>query len=554
MTYRWMIAMSMMVLSVGHGWAAPIPVVKYEAPTVKMQLGSPAKLLAFLESASNSDVPRGGGGSGPITPQIREMLSEKQLAKLAKGKPIGVALYLRDKAEETSMFIAVPFTSEKAGVEFLEGCNLRIETDKANAGLSFLIPPGKEANKMFRISFAGDTAFIGINAKPEAFGGTKLPPYSFIVDEKNTADVWLEANLALVPESNVKWLTDNLNGAKQSVAQMQANPAGGMPKEFPTFAATWLGWMTRNLEAIQIQAETVSIAIAIDDKTLNNTWTCTVKPKAKSELAASIAKHPASEGRFDQLLTEKIVVGKSLSITGTPKDTGKQTVEMVLWQFDQGIRMIPNVPVQNLCTLASDQLKAQAAADKVDFAVALHDANSKGQFSGIMALAIPDPANLEKTWKAGVADWAKEDKELVKLDAEKIGEVNVHTITYKTVPKEIAETFGKEVVIRIGFGAKAMFLAVGPDGGKLIETAAALKTKPSRVMALDYHNGRLKTFAAKLGMPVEQLSTLDRMFGKSDGKLPFYDVIVTPGETLVVMLKQNRLGIMSIFSGFFGIH
>jgi hypothetical protein len=46
MTCRWLLAMSMMVLSVGLGWAAPIPVVKYEAPTVKL----PAKLLSFLES------------------------------------------------------------------------------------------------------------------------------------------------------------------------------------------------------------------------------------------------------------------------------------------------------------------------------------------------------------------------------------------------------------------------------------------------------------------------------------------------------------------------
>jgi hypothetical protein len=479
------------------------------------------------------------------------MLSEKQLAKLAKGKPIGVALYLRDKAEETSVFIAIPFTSEKDGVAFLEACNMRVEADKANAGLSFLIPAGREANENYRIKFAGDIAFIGVNAKVEAFGGTKLPPYSAIVDEKNTADIYVEANLALMPESNIKWLTDSLNGAKQSVAQLQANPAGGMPKEFPPFASTWLEWMTRNIEAMQTQAETLSIAVNLDEKTLNNTWTVTVKPKAKSELATSIAKHPASEGRFDQLLTEKIVVGKSLSITGTPKDTGKNSVEMVLWQLDQGAKMIPLLPVQNLCTLASDQLKMQAAADKVDFAAALHDANEKGQFSGILALAIPDAATLEKTWKAGVAEWAKEDKELLKLDAEKIGEVNVHTLTYKTVSKEIADTLGKEVVIRIGFGAKAMFLAVGPDGGKLIEAAAALKTKLSRVLALEYHNGRLKVFASKLGMPVNELNSLDAFFGKGDGrKLPFFELTVTPGETLVVTWKQNRMGILQIFGGF----
>ncbi len=538
-----------MVMSIGLGWAAPIPVVKYEQPTVKGQIASPAKLLSYFEASTNPEGNRGG-----VNQRIKEILSEKQLAKLAKGKPIGVAMYLREKAEETSLFVTVPFTSEKDGIAFIETAGFKLEADKNNAGLSYLVPIGRQdVNEMYRIKFVSDIAFIGINVKPEAFAANKLLPYTAIVDEKNSADIFVEATPALVPKSGVDWLKSIFGKGKQSVAQMQANP-GGMPKEFPDFATNWLDWMTRNLEALHTQADTVSIAINVDEKTLNNSLAMTVKPKAKSELATSIAKHPVSEGRFHQLLTDKIVVGKSLSITGTPKDLGKNTIELILWQIDQGKTMIPVLPVRDLCSLASDQLKAQAAIDKVDFAVALNDANDNGLFTGIVALAVPDPANLEKTWKTAVADWAKEDKDLVKLDAEKIGDVNIHTITYKTVSKEIADTLGKEVVIRIGFGAKAMFMTVGPDGGKLIETAAALKSKPSRVMGLDYHNGRLKVFASKLGMPAGELTSIDVFFGKGDGgKLPFFDLSVTPGETLVVTWKQNRMGILQIFGGLFSM-
>ena len=74
MTYRCLIALLMMILSVGLVCAAPIPVVKYEQPTMKMQLSSPAKLLAFLESATGSDGPRGGGMLSVI-PKFKEMFT-----------------------------------------------------------------------------------------------------------------------------------------------------------------------------------------------------------------------------------------------------------------------------------------------------------------------------------------------------------------------------------------------------------------------------------------------------------------------------------------------
>jgi hypothetical protein len=553
MTCRWWMAALVLVLTLGHGVAAPIPVVKFEQPTMKFQASNPAKIVSFLELSMSNNGPQRIGGDdqgGPFNSTVKKMLGEKQLALLAKGKPLGGALYLREKAEETSVVVVLPFTSEKDGVAFLETCDFRVEADKTNGGMSYLVPAGKDASEMLRIRFNDDIAYIGINIKPEAFAANKLIPYSALVDEKSKADLSMQLTPGSVPANHIEYVTGQLGKAKQYFTQLATNAGLGAQGQFiADFGTGWMDWASRTSVALHSQAEVMTLTVNIDEKSLTNQWAMTVVPKAKSELAAVIGKHAKCEGRFHQLLTEKVVVGKSVSITALGKELAKPTMGIIFLQLDQGILQIPQPSVQNLVKLIRDQLSNQLATDKADFSVTVHEGSTKGEFAGLVALAVDDPANLEKTWKASVADWMKEESDRVKFDAEKIGEVNVHTITFKEVPKTAEDILGKEVVIRVGFGAKAMFVAVGNDGKKWIETAAALKAKLAPSASIEYHNGRLKTFAAKLGMPVDQLGELDRMFGKADGKLPFYELDVVSGETLVVTWKQNRMGLLQLFGG-----
>jgi hypothetical protein len=525
--------------------AAPVPLpAKYDPPSAIGQTVSVQKLLEHVTGTMKAFSPDSADG---FEKGLADLLGEKGWAGLDAKKPVGLYAYLKPKLDESYVVFAVPITKEKEAIDLLERLGAGLE-EEANAKGVYavhwrgVLPPGATA----RVRFHDGHAYLGLNADAAALAPAKLLPVSSLVDDKETAP----AVVTLFPGRLPNELKEIMDGwwasGKAGLDQMEERAQPGMPKGFPAFAKACVGWADGNTAALFKDAETFTLRLNYDPKTVDAAAVMTVVPKAKSALAADIEKLKPAQGRFHQLVTKDAVGGVWLRVGGAfPKEVRAKAGPFL---SDWIGLMSAGEEVQPLLAELGKAVNKSVTEGNGDAGVALLAADKSGAHTAILAVAVADPAALEKVARKMAADLPKEAQGMIKLDAEKAGELSVHTFA---VPEEsgLEGVFGKKTVVRLAFGKDAVYLAIGPDGLEQIKRAAALKPADAKQFDLVVNPAKVHKLVTDLGGGGG--NWLDAMLGKEDGLRSYCGVEVKGGKELTITYTQHRLGLL--FGAFFAL-
>lgn len=533
--------------------AAPVPVpAKYDPPTAVGQVASVQTVLDTVNGYVKAFSPDSADG---VAKGLADLLGEKGWAGVDTKKPVGLFSYVKPKLEDSYVVLVVPVTTEKEAIDLLHRLGLGVEEEAKAKGVYALQWRGVlPENTPTRMRFHDGHAYIGLNADPDELAPAKLLPVNSLVDEKETALAAVTLHPGRTP-SELKEVMDGWWAAgKAGLDQLENQPQRGMPKGFPAFAKACVGWVDANSAALFKDADAVRVRLTADPKTVESAIEVTVTPKAKSTLAADIEKLAAPvPGRFHQLVTKDATGGLTATLgTGTPKEV-RQTAGQFLADWIDLYAAAGGEDIQPLFTALGQAVKQMLADGKTDAGFALLGPDKSSNYTLVAAAAVADPAAIEKTVRKMVKDAPKEVQDLVKLDAEKVGEMSVHTLTVPEGAEWVEKMFGKKAVLRLAFGKDAVYVSFGPDGLAQLKRATELKPTDGKrfdiVMNPAKLNKLLEDLTGGLGGGGEG-GMIAMLIGKEEGLRSWTGVDVKGGKELKVTISQHRTGLLVGFLGF----
>ncbi len=534
-----------LLLSAGPLLAAPVPLpAKYDPPTAVGQVASVQAVLDTVMGYVRAFSPE---TADQMQTGLAAQLGEKGWAGVDLKKPVGMFTYLKPKLEDSYIVFVVPIGKEKDALELLERLGVGAEEEPKAKGVYRLRVRGllPEVTPT-RMRFHDGHAYIGLNADADELDVTKLLPVGSLIDESEKAP----AAATFYPARAPKELKELFDGwwasGKASLDQLENNPPRDMPRNFPAFGKAALGWLDGNSAALFKDGESVRVRLTPDPKTTDSKIELVVTPKAKSPLAADIEKLTPTPGRFHQLVTKDAVGGLWLTVgPNFPKEVREKGGPFVA---DLIGMLVPGAPeeVQPVLTAVSDGLSKAVADGKADAGVALLGPDKNDAHTLIGAVAMADPSGLEKAVRKAVKDAPKEVQEMFKLDAEKAGEMAVHTFTIPEGAEWLEKVIGKKGVVRLAFGKDAVYFAAGPDGLEQIKRAAALKATDGKRFDIVTNPKKLNKLIADLGGGGggPGFNPLDMFVGKEDGLRSFFGIDAKGGKELTVTYTQHRMGLM----------
>jgi hypothetical protein len=521
--------------------AAPVPIpgAKYEPPTAIGQLVSGQRLLDEIKGFAKVISPELADG---FDKEMAKLLGEKGLAGIDLKKPAGMFAYIKPKLEHSYIVFVIPTTGEKEAIDLIDRFQFGVEEEKAQKGLYRLRKRSVIAEEVpVRVKFHDNHAYLAINADADELEAAKLIPIAGLVDEKEKAPLAATVFINRVPKELKDLAEGVLIEGRRSLAQLDQRRPPDMPASFPPLFKEVLDWAERNWGAMVTEGETLTFRLKGDAKTGEYTTDFSLAPKAKTQLATDIAAVKRANGRFHQLTTKDALGGAWFTLPVPPKDFREKAATFAGDMIRMGQKEAGEPFEVVLVELAK---AAETALNKGEFdaGLAVMGPDKDGLYTGVAALGLADPAALEKAVKDTVKGLPKEVQELVKLDAEKAGDLNVHVITFPEVPEEIQKLIGKKPEIRVAFGNGAVYAAAGPGGLEQIKRAMALKPADVRALDIQVNPAKLNKLLGDVVPQPQVTQMFEQFLGKDDTLRSQFSVDISGGKELTVSWNQFRLG------------
>jgi hypothetical protein len=541
------LALGLLVLTAAPAVAAPVPQAgaKYDPPTAVGQLLSGQRLLDEIKGFAQSIDPRLGD---EFDKGIADALGEKGFAGVDLKKPVGLFAYIKPKLEHSYLAFAVPVTSEKEALDLLDRLQFAVEEEKGQKGLYRLRKRGFiEEEVPVRVKFHDGHAYLAVNADADELDVAKLIPIKALVDDKEKAPLAATVYVSRVPKELIDMAGGLLAEGRRGMAQLEQQAPKDMPQGFPAFGKECLDWAERNWAAMIADGETLTFRLNAEHKSGAFDTSLSLTPKAGSKLATDVAAIKKGSGRFHQLTTKDAVGGAWISPPALPKGIGEKGGKFL----SDWINLAANAagePAQPVLEELARQVDGVLAKGQIDSGLAVFGPDKDSLYTGVLAIGLSDAAALEKVVKDTVKGLPKEVQGLVKLDAEKAGDLSVHVVTLPEVPQEVQKLIGQKAEIRVAFGAGAAFVAAGPGGLEQIKRAAGLKAAEAKGFDVQVNAAKVKKMTAHL-IPDEGARVFDMTLGQEDKLRSLYGVDITGGKELTISWSQYQLG---LFFGFFG--
>jgi hypothetical protein len=167
---------------------------------------------------------------------------------------------------------------------------------------------------------------------------------------------------------------------------------------------------------------------------------------------------------------------------------------------------------------------------------------------------LKDTAALEKSLKAALKVAPKEVAEMIKVDAFKVGAINVHSVAVgDKLPPEAQKIFSK-ASIYLALTPNAVFVTFGAQGEAMMKDVLTQKLapKPAPLLQADISGKRMMPLLKSAGVPLdgESGAVLEKL-GKMD-RISVYTVKLEGGDKLSVRYEMGLVPILSLMVTRFG--
>lgn len=480
---------------------------------------------------------------------IKQKLGAKGFAGLDLGRPVLGYVHVPADPTKTVGVLVVPVTDEKAFLGFFE--RLTGAAPKAEAGGLYTVPaPGPEAKIGLR--FSDGHAYLAAGAADadpaKVLAPDQIVPTAKLFDPADASHFAVRVHFDRLPP-------DLLGKAEQMLAEAK-KAVGMVPGPFGAPEMVIMGsW--GELAGLMLGAgkdtKEAALRLSLEPGTVELKTEFTMVPKAGTPLAKDVAERKAVTSRFAGLLTPDAMAGATARLPLTNPGLKKTVID--------GLDALEKLagggggPGADFGIEILRGLNRTAKAGKADMASVLRGPDKEGRFTGVAAVAVENPAAIEKALKALViAEAPPEFQRAFKWDAEKVGGVNLHVVDLSKLPANgsdgaMLKAFGgADARVALAFAPDAVYAAVGPDAVASVKGLLTLKAAPAPAVNVVMNPARWVKFMTVAGAPPRSIAEFSEMFGTADRPLTIFGLTVTGGAELKVTARVS----LRMMIGFLG--
>ena len=497
--------------------AAPKPEDRTSGPALVGQARSWSDMLAMIREGAKTI----GGDklADAFDKEVLSSISPAILPAIDPDKPFG--LYALAGAEPQLCRLVFLAPVRNSGDFLKQLADFGIKTEKTEGDATFQIESPLPIP--VHLKFNEGYACISLGGA-DALTGKKLLAPKDVINPKEKSPAVLTLHMERIPDGLKKFVTANAADAAEQYRELF--PVGDYRETFQLVTSMGLRWLRQLTE----QAREISLRLDADPKTTDLKLELAITPIPKTALADAIAARPANTNAFAGLVTKDSVQWMLLSAPMFHEDLREALVKLAAIGRQAAVEQVTQFGTPETLALTESAFKSLGATLKsgsMDLAMVVRGPNAKGHYTAVGAVQLLETADLEKACREALKTAPEPVRKAVKLDAGKLGELNLHEITISDAPEELKKFFGADPTVRIGVSKNVVFVAFGADSKSILAEAVALKPAPAP--GFD-NSGNLKATAKVIRrlLPEPFLNEQDRESG------------VGPGAMLDLMEKNDR--------------
>jgi hypothetical protein len=410
---------------------------------------------------------------------IKERLGGKGFAGIDTKRPFG---FYAHKINNNSFVAMIPVADRKALFKFLKSFDL--EPAKSDDGLYTVSPEFLPVEVYFRLHKG--YAYITALSKGAVDKDTLLPASTVVPKGKGSlASATLHVDR--IPKGVKQLILSRVElQAKRLQRQKPPNETQAQEK----VRVRLLNSLAETVSTIIKDGGELGARIAVDRKANRVSTQFFLTGKEGTGLNKKIAALGEATSLFGGLSGAKAAATVRAHFA-LPDDLRKALGNLI----DEGFKDLKKEKNATKRALAEKLLKAIAPtvkAGEADALASLRGPNKAGLYTLVLAAKVKDGKDLEKAVRDVVTKATPEsERDRIKFDAEKEGDVSIHRVTLKgALNKKARATFG-DSPLYVAFRENAVFAAVGEDGLKAIKQAITAKAKAGPLVRVEVALARL---------------------------------------------------------------
>ncbi len=501
MPVRWVPLFSLLLLMLGLA-VEPTPVAQAQPPVT-----GPALILRFRSVDSLQADAKWlikTVGEDEAAKQVDELLKVYvQGSGVDTKKAWGAYGIIGAQGFDSKGVFLVPITDSKAFLKKLDGFGLSVKDEKN--GLYSVV--GVVGQQDAYLRFANNYAYIS-NDKGTVSEAKGLLAPGLVFDPKDTAAMSLVVRVSQIP----KTLKDAfLDGFNNGIAGAKAQKAPDETEVQTKFKNAFIDSMSEDIKNFINDGHELALRFDIDSKSGEISADLSLTARPNTQLAASI-KSWDSKSIFGSALGSDSALNMLINTS-----LGSKMRAAIGPVIDEGIaKAIADEKKPENKEIAEKFLKVMTPTLKsgeFDIAVTMRGPGKGDKYSVVAGVKVKDGLEIDKTLRDLIKKLKPEEQARITLDAEKIGNVNVHKLDIaKDVDKKAKELFG-DGPMYAAFRPDAVYFAAGDNA--LTSLKEALTAKPSIAPAFQMEMS-LSRFAAAAGKDDKDFAAAaEAAFGKS---------------------------------------
>ncbi len=458
---------------------------------------------------------------------LKSRTNNKEREAFDTRRPIGLYGTPGPAGTDSTAVVMLPVADEKAVLDLL--AKFDFKPKKNDDGIYTVTPEGSTISVYFR--FAHKYAYVTFRDDAPIAKDKLLTP----------AEVLPPGQTGLISASvRIDQITDDLKQIAASqldlrLADLRERKIEGGTKVQKAVSEQAFKEIGSRLKSVLQEGREVTFKLDVDRQTDDVSLEMSLDGKPGSQLATSIADLAQAKSLFGSLIHRNSAA--SILVHYALPDKLRKTLGP---RIDEGIRkIVEHEQDETNHALAEKVLKALAPSLKtgeLDMAVDLRGPSAKKKYTLVAAIKVKDGESIEQAIKELVKGLPEEVRDLVKFDAEKVGEVNIHRIdAEKFINEEDRALFGTEPIY-LAISSRAMYAAGGEHGLKALKEALTLGPKAAPLLQTEVSLGRLAALMARDQKAAPKAA--EEAFGQDKDK-DKVRIIVEGGQALKVRISMK---------------
>jgi hypothetical protein len=420
---------------------------------------------------------------------LKSMINEKGLQGIDTKRPTGAYGKLGRTVEDSEVVVLLPIADEKTFLDLLQSFGIKPEKGKDDV-YSFTTPKLVALPVYFR--FANSYVYATIHNQAAIAKDRLLTPDK-VLPAAGVGTMSLSLNLDQVPDG----MKDLAIG--ESARFLAGLKEHGPPRETEDEKAIRVALLDEaagDVKTLLQEGGELSLFLDLDRKAEELSLSARLTAKSGTKLAENLAEL----GRVKSL-TAAVLGGDSaarfLVHVSLPERLRKALDPVVDDTFKKAVENERDPTKREHARKLLNALAPTLKAGELDQAFDLRGPSKDGLYGMIAALKVKDGLALEKTLKGLVKDLPAEARDRIKIDADKVGTVNVHRLEVADqLDKEAKQLFGANPVY-LAFRDDAVFVTAGDQGQSLLKEALAREPRVAKLVDVEMSMARLVPLMAQ---------------------------------------------------------